>query len=74
MTRLRAGRSGVRVWLREKDFALLQNVQTGLQLLLGCHSPEQNGLGVRVTAHLQQVPKFRMSGSVLLLSLYAFLH
>jgi hypothetical protein len=34
-TRLRAGRSGFRISVKETDFSLLQNVQTGS----GAHSP-----------------------------------
>jgi hypothetical protein len=66
--------------VRERDFSLLQNVQTGF----GAHSAyysmgtrvlsrRLSGRSVKITTHLHLVTKSRISGAIPLLPLYAFM-
>lgn len=63
VTRLADGRFGIRIPTREKRVSLLQNVQTS-----SCTQPASYSLGtnwvVKLTSHLDIVPRLRMSGDI----------
>jgi hypothetical protein len=71
---------GVGIPARVRQFSLFHHVQTGpgahpssCSVGNGVLSPSHSGRGVKLTTHLQPVPRSRMSGSIPLLSLYAFM-
>ena len=79
-TRSQAGRSGVRILVRVRNFSLLQNVQTSsgthaASYLIGSMliSQKNSGQVVTLTTDLNLVPGLRMSGAIPLLPLNAFM-
>jgi hypothetical protein len=76
---LRAGRSGVRIPVEARDFCLLQDVQKVLgstaaySMGAGIIFRRQGSRGVKLTTHLQLVPRLRMNGDAFLLLLNAFM-
>ena len=80
---LRDGRSGVRIPVGARDFSFLQNVRIGcvpppspppaIQLASGFFPRGKAAGGGTLTTHLHLAPTLRMSRTVRLLPLYAFL-
>ena len=72
---LRAGRSGIRISVRARDFYLLETVQTGYgarpssEFLSGVYS----GRDLMLANHLHLTMRFGKSGAIYLLLLYAFM-
>jgi len=75
VTRLRAGRSGVRIAVGAGDLSPFQNVQTDSEAQPDSCSvgPGLFPRGVHLTTDLCLVPRVRMSGTLRLLSLYVFI-
>jgi hypothetical protein len=78
--RLHAGWGGLRILASARDFSLLQNVQMNSEA-----QPASYSVGIRVsflgvkwpgyklTAHLPQVPRLRITEAVYMLPVYAFI-
>ena len=80
VTRLLAGRSGVRIPVGAGDFSVSQNLQTGagshpVLYLMGAEvlSRRQSGGGVKLSTHFHLEPRLRMSGVIPQLPLYAMM-
>jgi hypothetical protein len=79
-TKLRAGRTGVRIPAGTRDLSLLQNVYTCSGAHLACYSVGtgviywgKRGRCMKLTTHLDLAPKFIMSGDIPLLRLYVLM-
>jgi len=85
-SRLRTGRSGVRMLIGKRGFSLLQNVQTGsgahpascsVGTVAVCPEVKRPGREVsdspRLAIHLRLLPRLRICGTGRLLVLYAFM-
>ena len=78
VTRLRAGRSGVRIPAQTTDLSHLHMVQTNsgvhsasYSIRNGVVSRGQSSQGVKLTTHFRLVPRLRMRGAIPVLPLYA---
>jgi hypothetical protein len=73
---LQTRQSEVQISAGTRDFSLLHNIRTGFEPIhipIRGSSQEQTKWRVRLTTHLDLVPKLRMSGATPLLPLYAFM-
>ena len=80
VTRLWAGRSGIRIPVEERYFFFFKTSRTSprrsqqhIHRLLWLFTRDKVGWGVRFSTQLRQVPSLRMSGAIHLLPLYALM-
>jgi len=74
VTRLLAGRSGIRIPAGSRNFSLLQIIPAYCSVDTEGFSPGgKSGRDVRLTSHIRLVPGLRMSGAVPPLPIYAFM-
>jgi hypothetical protein len=80
VTRLRGWTGRARIPAQARDFLFLKTVQTGSPAHPASYSKgtrvpsqESGSQGIKLTIHLHLVPRFRMSGAITLLLLYAIM-